>query len=141
LIRGHFTRALLCGLWGDSAEPTGGITASKLKARLEALTPTIANEHKQIQRCEVANGFDGDPLFGSALPRETGVVEIRFRPARTGKITLTGPGAKLVKEDDSTTGPWRLTLSRGMHDLREAGTGLSKSFYFYPLNEINYVEF
>jgi hypothetical protein len=141
LIRGHFTRALLCGLWGDAAERQGGVKASQLKKRLEELTFTFANEHGQDQKSEVMNGFVGEPLFGNALPRESGIAEVRFQPSRAGKIELIGPDAEVVKAGDAATGPWRLVLSRGAHILREERTSAKKSFYFYPLNEVNYVEF
>ena len=138
---GHFTSALMAGLSGGAARPEGGVPASALKRYLEAETPRIAAENGHNQTPEVLNGFpsEGEPIFGSALP--TVNLEIRFRENRAGLMVLEGPDTRVVRQGDAGDGPWRLNLGKGLHVLRDAGSGEEKVIRLRPEEGVQHVEF
>jgi len=140
-VRGHFTQALLAGLRGGAAGSGGGVTASDLKKYLLAETPRIAKESGHQQRPQIVNGFDtlSEPVFGAALPEKA--VLITFKPDRVGPIILEGPRADVLGEHDVADGPWRVTLSPGMHVLTDEATGYEKVLRFRPSRGVTDVEF
>ena len=121
-IRGYFTRALLAGLRGGAAQAPGGVTASKLKAHLEAEIPRIAKEHGHRQLPEVRNGLPANPesIFGHAYPQTH--VKITFTNIRDGETTLEGPDLSIIRSGDASTGPWECYLPKGLYVLREKQT-------------------
>src|SRR6202008_593202 len=70
LVRGYFTRALLAGLRGAAAIPTGGVPATNLKGYLEREVPRLALIDGYVQEPEIANGLPAnpEPVFGTAKP-------------------------------------------------------------------------
>ena len=126
-VRGHFTRALLSGLWGAAADDQGGVTAHKLKGYLEAETPRIAKEHGHKQEPVVNYSLRSTPesRFGAAEPLTDARIEF---VNRQGTIVLEDPNLEEIKKDDATTGPWNLQLTKGLHNLREESTGEEKEF-------------
>lgn len=112
-VRGHFTRALMEALRGAAAELTGGVRASKLKDYLEVHIPQIAKARNHIQKPEVVNGLDADPLFGHALPLTQVAdfaVNITFTPERSGEVMLEDGQLQELRRGDVSTGPWRIPV-------------------------------
>ena len=121
-VRGHFTTALLDALRGAAAEPTGGVTASRLKDYLEVNTQDIAARSNHAQRPEVLNGLNGDAVFGHASPTAamSTHLEITLTDARVGPVVLENPDVEEIWRSDATGGPWRIeNLSRGLYMLRD----------------------
>ncbi len=142
-VRGHFTAALLAGLRAGAARVEGGATAHTLKRYLEANVERIAKAAGHIQRPQIPldmKDAEADAMvFGSALPEAN--VEIVFRAGHAGPIELIGPTADVLKRDDVATGPWRLRLEKGLHQLRDAGTNEERTLPFVPTAEVTRVEF
>lgn len=141
VVRGHFTKALLAGLYGGAARQQGGVPASALKKYLEAEVPRIAKEagHKQTPVIPLDMPTENEPVFGNARPEAN--FEIRFQQKRRGKIQLEGPDTEIVKEGDVSTGPWRITLLKGHHLLREVITGEEMPLRFIPKDGVSNVTF
>jgi hypothetical protein len=141
IVRGHFTEALLAALYGGAARAEGGVPLSELKRYLEEEVPRIADEHGHAQSAEVPSSFPavGEPIFGSALPEAN--FEIEFSPERSGTILLEGPNLEPIREDDASTGPWRVRLEKGRHRLEERGTGAEMYVEFRPREETTHVVF
>jgi Caspase domain len=141
IVRGHFTEALLSGLYGGAARDEGGVTARGLKRYLENNVPRIAraSDHQQIAQVVLDFPEDAQPVFGSALPQTN--ARIAFLPQRRGAILLEGPELRLIREDDAATGPWELMLEPGLHRLVERGTGEEMVLRFQPRGEVTNVAF
>lgn len=141
IVRGHFTEALLTGLMGGAANPSGGVTSKDLKRYLELNVPRIASDHDQVQRAQVSADFpeDDQPTFGSALPQSN--FRIEFSPARRGEVLLEGPDLEVIRRGDVSTGPWNLTLQKGHHLLTELSSGEKLSVPFRPTSEVTVVTF
>jgi hypothetical protein len=141
IVRGHFTEALLAGLWGGAARPGGGVTEERLTEYLEVEVPRIASEHGHVQIPYVDSSFlkTDQPVFGTALPNTN--VRIAFSTSRRGRIRLEGPELEVVREDDVATGPWELTLEKGRHRLEELNTGDVLDIPFRPAEGVTDVAF
>lgn len=87
LVRGYFTRALMWALRGAVAVPSGGVPATRLKQYLEQNVAELAKRDGYVQKPEVVNGLDGDPLFGSAPPMPPDKVMIPITPTKPGVPT------------------------------------------------------
>lgn len=142
-VRGHFTQALLAGLWAGAARPEGGVTARALKRYLEANVERIAQAASHVQKPQIPLDMSDEEadtmVFGSALPEAN--VEITFGAGRIGMVELEGPTAEILKADDAATGPWRLRLEKGLYLLRALATGENRSLRFVPTAEVTRVEF
>ena len=141
LVRGHFTEALLAGLRGGAALPSGGVTSRELKRYLELNVPRIANDHQHAQTAQVIDDFpeDAPPVFGAALPEANFCIE--FSPQRQGEIVLEGPDLEVVQRGDASTGPWRLTLAKGRYLLRDVAGADQRDIRFQPSEEVTVVTF
>lgn len=132
IVRGHFTRALLDGLKGLAAKPTGGVTASRLKDYLDVNTQEIAKSAGHVQIPEVQNGLmsDPEPVFGSAKPPSnpyTTSVRVTFSADRTGDVVLEDGNLNEVRRGPVASGPWQFDLERGNYWLRDLGDGHERS--------------
>ena len=125
VVRGHFTRALMNGLRGGAALPTGGVPAARLKEYLETETPRIAAANQQTQVPEVLNGLAANPqaIFGNFKAPVQQNVTIHFVAGRPGPIVLEGPDLSEIRRGAVDTGPWTLGLGRGWHALRDLSNG------------------
>jgi Caspase domain len=138
-VRGHFTRALLAGLWGGAADPGGGVSSTKLKQYLEAETVSIASAAQHQQKPEVLDGLPAGTMFGRALP----VLELRIEidAARDGTVVLEGPGLEEVRRSDTTPPPWEVDLTGGTHMLHDLKTGELRELPFRPAKARQNVQF
>jgi hypothetical protein len=141
IVRGHFTEALLAGLKGGAAQPGGGVTSRDLKRYLELNVPRIAKDHEHTQNAQVIADFpeDGQPVFGSALPRANFCIE--FSAGRHGEMVLEGPSLEEIRRGDAATGPWNLPLERGRYLLRDLASGEEREIRFQPAEEVTLVTF
>jgi hypothetical protein len=141
IVRGHFTEALLAGLYGGAASPNGGVTSSALKQYLELNVPRIASDHQHTQVAQVVADFPdaAQPVFGSAKPSAN--FRIEFSAGRTGEMVLEGPDLEEVKRGDASTGPWQLPLEKGRYLLRDLGAGEELVIPFRPGAEVTVVTF
>ena len=81
LVRGYFTRALMAALRGGAACAAGGVLTSDLKRYLENNIPKLAQADGYVQNPEIANGLNGDPVFGSAQPTPPAPPSAAVQPA------------------------------------------------------------
>lgn len=141
IVRGHFTEALLAGLYGGAATPNGGVTSGALKQYLELNVPRIAQDHEHTQVAQVLADFPeaAQPVFGSALPSAN--FRIEFSAGRAGEMVLEGPDLEEVRRGDASTGPWELTLAKGRYLLRDLSTGDQLDIPFRPGAEVSVVSF
>jgi hypothetical protein len=141
VVRGHFTEALVAGLRGGAAQPGGGVRSGELKRYLELNVPRIAKDHEHVQNAQVIADFpvDDQPVFGSALPEAN--FSIEFSPQRQGEMVLEGPDLEEIRREDASTGPWRLTLSKGRYLLRDVARGEQLDIPFRPGAEVTVVNF
>ena len=141
-VRGHFSQALLNGLWGAAAEPGGGVRALRLKEYLEKEVPRLANlaHHKQSPVVVPEFPTDQEPVFGSASPAPANDnVRITFSAGTTGQIELEGPEIKRFQHTDASVGTWPLSLRAGHYILRGANGELR--FIVDSLNEVKDVTY
>lgn len=114
-VRGHFTRALLEALNGAAAEPTGGVSASKLKEYLEVHTPLIAKANNHIQRPEILNGLDSGSgsIFGYAKPptslKKLDII-IVFTTIKKGEVVVEDGHLRELRRGDASDGTWHLQV-------------------------------
>lgn len=143
VIRGHFTRGLLSGLWGAAAEETGGVPLQALKAHLEREVPRLAAAagHQQVPHVLYDFPETDLPVFGTATRVTKAQVTIRFTPTRSGEIVLEDGTTLVIKKGDVGSGPWELELGRGWYHLTETVTGEDKGFRFIPESGAIDVEF
>lgn len=142
-VRGHFTRALMNGLRGGAASAPGGVSATRLKAYLEAETPRIAAAAKQSQVPEIVNGLPSDPqaVFGNFKPLVQINVTITFTAVRQGPIVLEGPDLTEVRRGLPGEGPWTVPLGIGWHALRDLGNNGQTTFRVGSEGEVRNVQF
>ena len=143
LVRGHFTRGLLTGLWGAAADDSGGVPLRNLKAHLEKEVPRLADDAGHTQYPHVLDDFPeaNQPVFGTATPVPAAPATITFTSARAGEIVLEDGNMDVVHRGPAESGPWTLDLGRGWHHLREVGSGAEKSFRCVPEEGAIDVEF
>lgn len=143
LVRGHFTRALLSGLWGAAAGEDGGVPLRELKAHLEKEVPRLARAAGHAQRPVIVDDFPetAQPLFGTATPIPTATVTITFTPDRSGEIVLENGDMDVVRRGPAETGPWEEDLPRGWYHLTETATGADRGFRCLPEEGPTDVEF
>jgi hypothetical protein len=141
IVRGHFTEALLAGLYGGAAAPNGGVTSGALKQYLELNVPRIAHDHEHTQVAQVVADFPeaAQPVFGTALPSAN--FRIEFAAGRAGEMVLEGPDLEEVRRADASTGPWDLTLAKGRYLLRDLAAGEELVIPFRPGAEVTVVAF
>jgi hypothetical protein len=138
-VRGHFTEALIAALRGGAAQPAGGVTAEALKKYLEAEVPRIAKASNHNQVPQIPFDLPLGVVFGAAKPIAN--CEIRFSAGRHGTIRLEDGDLTAIREDDASTGPWRVALKPGLYNLEEMATGAMKQFRFRPTESSDNVEF
>lgn len=111
-VRGHFTTALIAALSGAAAEPSGGVTAARLKDYIETQTPLIARAKNQYQNAEVDNGLSAlsNPVFGRARPTGTCEVVIHFAPTTHGEVVVEDGQLNELRRGDASSGPWRIAV-------------------------------
>jgi hypothetical protein len=138
---GHFTKALISGLYGAASDAAGGVPAAKLKSYLDTESRRIATEKGHTQIPEIINGFSDvdEPRFGTALPLAN--AHITFTQARQGRIILESHTLKSVREGDASTGPWDVPLEKGLYVIREEETGEEKPIRFRLEEGVLNVEF
>jgi hypothetical protein len=134
-IRGHFTRALLAALKGGAADPVGGVKPSDLVAYLKTWVPRLAlqsnhNQTPHIPQQELPD--EPGSYFGNALPTAPANFTVRFKPGRTGEAILIGPNGDELQRQSMTAGDWVLTLSEGLHILKDSSGNYLTHFYFKP---------
>jgi hypothetical protein len=120
-VRGHFSQALLNGLWGAAAEPGGGVRAMRLKEYLEKEVPRLAklSNHKQSPVIVPEFPTAEEPVFGSASPVPVKPnVRITFKADTLGQIELEGPEIDTFRRTDASVGTWPLSLRAGSYILR-----------------------
>jgi hypothetical protein len=142
-VRGHFSQALLNGLWGAAAEPGGGVKAMRLKEYLEKEVPRLANlaNHKQSPEIETKFPSAAEPVFGSASPMPAkDNVRITFSAGTTGLIELEGPEIDTLQHTDASVGTWSLPLRAGSYILSSA-TGSELPFVVDSLQEVKDVTY
>ncbi|MCP3135755.1 hypothetical protein [Pyxidicoccus xibeiensis] len=140
VVRGHFTQALLAGLWGGAVKDGRGVSPAGLKEYLQKETPLIAQEAKRSgQIPEVIDGLNGSRLFGTAGIESE--VEIVFQKERSGEVVLEDSSLNVLKRGLAATGPWRVSLRRDRYTLRELSTGVQHTFSFRPTREGQRVRF
>jgi uncharacterized caspase-like protein len=120
-VRGHFSRALMNGLWGAAAGPDGGVKALRLKEYLEREVPRLAKlaNHKQSPVIVPEFATADEPVFGSASPVPAQVnVRVTFSDTTAGPIELEGPEIDTFQRTDASIGTWPLSLTAGTYILR-----------------------
>lgn len=128
-VRGHFSRALMNGLWGAAAEAGGGVKALRLKKYLEDEVPRLALASKHKQKPVIVPEFaDADePIFGCAVPTPSEPnVKITFANTGAGLYELEGPQIDQFQSWDANAGIWELTLTVGTYILRRKSGGFEK---------------
>jgi hypothetical protein len=141
-VRGHFSQALLNGLWGGAADPGGGVPAMRLKEYLEKEVPRLANlaNHKQSPVIVPEFPTDQEPVFGSASPAPAKHnVLITFSAGTKGPISLEGPEIDRFQYTDAGVETWPLSLCAGHYSLRGANGELR--FVVDSLNEVKDVTY
>ena len=141
---GHFTEALLTGLYGGAAIPGGGVTPSKLKTYLEQWTPRLAKDAEDPeQNAVVEDGLPSYPaqaMLGSAAP--TGTLTVEFGAGRSGPVQLFAPDDSIVHEGGPGSSPWEINdLRYGKYRLLDTVTQDEKTFDFQPCTTLKCVQF
>ena len=123
VVRGHFSRALMDGLWGQ-AQQSGLVTLGSLERYLKMNVKGFSNNAQ-----DVATNIPSD-LMDVVLchPRKNTNVTVHFSPGRSGEIVLENGNLEVVRQDDASTGPWAFTLDKGLYMIREAAGGTPLPF-------------
>lgn len=131
VTHGHFSRALISGLYGAAAVPGGGVSPGKLKEFLEFETQRVASVFGHVQKSVVDNQLvASSALLGRAPDR--GDVRIAFGARRRGEVRLEGPGAAVIRSSQASTGPWVLQLEYAQHLLTDLDSGESLAIFPRP---------
>ena len=139
VVRGHFSRALLEGLYG-AAQENGEVTLGSLHQYMKLTVPKISKTDNHHQEVDVVGAFDlNQVVFGK--PRSKVAVRIEFDPLRAGEIVLENGSLQEVRRGDAGSGPWELELDNGLYVLRETGTGFQEFFSVQPVEETFHVRF
>ncbi|KAA3629071.1 MAG: hypothetical protein DWQ02_18650, partial [Bacteroidetes bacterium] len=142
LERGFFTTALMTALRGNAASENGGVPLNALKDYLEKEVKSLASRHNKNQVPVIESDFptDTEVILGSILPRKN--VHISFDDKRNGhEIVLEGPDLEPIKQGQANGQIWDLTLSKGIHVLKDLQLEEEKIIRFEPTNEIQHVIF
>ncbi|MCP4157247.1 MAG: caspase family protein [bacterium] len=137
-VRGHFTTAVLSGLYGAAKDQKGLITPAGLAEYIVPETSRIADEHNQIQKVRVVNTFTNmdavvfGPPHTSPVTKMTVTCTITFRQGRTGPVRLEAGNLDILKEAPAEAGPWVLELEPGLHLLIAIDTGDEQNIRVRP---------
>lgn len=150
IVHGYFTTALINGLKQGSHRADGGISAHDLAKYLKYWVPTLAkeNNHEQNPQTDPIEPFS-DMIFGTATPsdeNDTAIAthnnfEIRFHDWRDGIVQLIDSNAELIREGNSSTGPWSVHLEPGLNLLLDLSTNDQLKLHFRPEMEGSHVTF
>lgn len=121
VVRGHFSRALMDGLWGQ-AQDNGQVTLGSLYQYLKLNVRNLSNTANHFQDVDMLSSPE---LLECVLgnPRKQANVTIHFSPGRSGEVVLETGSLDPVHQADAGTGPWNFSLDKGMYMLRDLSTG------------------
>lgn len=139
LPRGLFTEVLTRALYGAAADKNGKLNLDNLIRYMNRALPQLAlsTNKKQIPRADntfVTGSRPLTPSFEAKVP-----FEITFLKKDSAQMVLEDAELNVVKEGNSKTGKWKVTLSRGYHLLRKKSEDNGVYFYVDGLqNELLY---
>lgn len=137
-VRGHFTKALMLGLKGAASNKEGLITTSSIKGFLKTKVEEIAKTHNQQQSVSFEDTFTTEGIIIGA-PANSKFITLELSFTSTGNIILEGPDLSVVRQGHSSTGPWKLSIEKGIYTITNTNTG--NSGYIRVDGTVNQVQF